>query len=484
MLNTFDLVLFGGTGDLSTRKLIPALYRQETVLSLNDESQIIGVGTKNLTNDEYIKVIQNSLEKFFPGFNDKDDSWKRFSQRVKYNKLNINSDEDWKKFVKTKADRVTVFYLAIPPSLYELISKKLKENQLITKNSRIVVEKPIGTDQKTAKEINKYLSLGFDEDQIYRIDHYLGKEAVQNLLALRFANTIFEQSWSNSAIDHIQISVAEDLGVEDRGDYYDKTGALKDMVQNHLLQILCLIAMEPPVSISSESVRDEKLKVLKSLASFNETSIKTDSVRAVYSEGLSKGEAACSYHDEDGVDINNKTETFVSLKVMINNWRWSGVPFYLRTGKRMKSKTSEITVKYKSVPHNIFSENSKVSSNQLVLRIHPDEGIDLKLNTKEPGVTGFNLEELPLDLNLDDYYEIGHQDCYERLLLDVIKGNPALFVRKDEVEASWEWIDNIINLWESQDVPMEEYNSGTWGPVNSDLLLKRDFRTWKNGSKK
>lgn len=484
MLDTFDLVLFGGTGDLSTRKLIPALYRQETVLSLNDDSQIIGVGTKDLTDDDYIKVIENSLEKFYPAFNREDDSWKRFSKRVRYNKLDINSDEDWTNFVKTKTDRVTVFYLAIPPSLYKLISKKLKEHQLITKNSRIVVEKPIGTDQKTAKDINKHLSSGFNEDQIYRIDHYLGKEAVQNLLALRFANTIFEQSWSNSAIDHIQISVAEDLGVEDRGGYYDKTGALKDMVQNHLLQILCLIAMEPPVSISSESVRDEKLKVLKSLANFNETSIKTDSVRAVYSEGLSKGEAACSYQDEKGVDIENRTETFVALKVMINNWRWSGVPFYLRTGKRMKSKTSEITVKYKNVPHNIFSENSKVPSNQLVLRIHPDEGIDLKLNTKEPGVTGFDLEELPLDLNLDDYYEIGHQDCYERLLLDVIKGNPALFVRKDEVDASWQWIDNIINLWESQDVPMEEYNSGTWGPVNSDLLLKRDFRTWKNGSKK
>ena len=484
MLDTFDLVLFGGTGDLSTRKLIPALYRQETVLSLDDSSQIIGVGTKDLTNDEYIKVIQNSLVKFFPGFNNQADSWKRFSQRIKYNKLDINLDEDWKKFVKTKTDRVTVFYLAIPPKLYKLISIKLKEHQLITKNSRIVVEKPIGTDQKTAIDINNHLSSGFNEYQIYRIDHYLGKEAVQNLLALRFANTIFEQSWSNSAIDHIQISVAEDLGVEDRGGYYDKTGALKDMVQNHLLQILCLIAMEPPVSISSESVRDEKLKVLKSLANFNETSIETDSVRATYSEGLSKGEAACSYLDEEGVDIDNKTETFVALKVMINNWRWSGVPFYLRTGKRMKSKTSEITVKYKSVPHNIFSENSKVPSNQLVLRIHPDEGIDLKLNTKKPGVAGFDLEELPLDLNLDDYYEIGHQDCYERLLLDVIKGNPALFVRKDEVEASWQWIDNIINLWESQNVPMEEYNSGTWGPVNSDLLLKRDFRSWKNGSKK
>ena len=326
--------------------------------------------------------------------------------------------------------------------------------------------------------------MGFEENQIYRIDHYLGKEAVQNLLALRFANTIFEQSWSSSAIDNIQISVAEDLGVEGRGGYYDKTGALRDMVQNHLLQILCLIAMEPPVSISSESVRDEKLKVLKSLAFFDENSIKSDSVRARYSEGLSKGQAACSYIDEDGVDSTNKTETFVALKVLINNWRWSGVPFYLRTGKRMESKTSEITVRYKRIPHNIFSKDNEAKTNQLVLRIHPDEGIDLKLNTKEPGVSGFNLEELPLDMNLDDYYELGHQDCYERLLLDVIKGNPALFVRKDEVDASWKWIDNIIDLWKKVDMPIEEYNSGSWGPVDSDLLLKRDFRSWKNGGAK
>ena len=339
-------------------------------------------------------------------------------------------------------------------------------------------------EYKPANNINKYLSLGFKENQIYRIDHYLGKEAVQNLLALRFANTIFEQSWSSSAIDHIQISVAEDLGVEGRGGYYDKTGALRDMIQNHLLQILCLIAMEPPVSISSESVRDEKLKVLKSLAFFDENSIKSDSVRARYTEGLSKGQAACSYIDEDGVDSKNKTETFVALKVLINNWRWSGVPFYLRTGKRMESKTSEITVRYKRIPHNIFSKDNEAKTNQLVLRIHPDEGIDLKLNTKEPGVSGFNLEELPLDMNLDDYYELGHQDCYERLLLDVINGNPALFVRKDEVDASWKWIDNIIDLWKKVDMPIEEYNSGSWGPVDSDLLLKRDFRSWKNGGAK
>ena len=484
MLNTFDLILFGGTGDLSTRKLLPALFRQETVSSIDSDSNIICVGTKDLSQDDYIEIAKNSLNKHFPAFEENKDSWSRFKKRISYKKLDIKSDEDWSAFGAIDNERVTVFYLAIPPNLYEDISKKLKEHSLITPNSRIVVEKPIGTDKDSAAEINKHLSLGFKENQIYRIDHYLGKEAVQNLLALRFANTIFEQSWSSSAIDHIQISVAEDLGVEGRGGYYDKTGALRDMVQNHLLQILCLIAMEPPVSISSESVRDEKLKVLKSLAFFDENTIKSDSVRARYSQGLSKGEAACSYLDEEGVNAENKTETFVALKVLINNWRWSGVPFYLRTGKRMESKTSEITVRYKRIPHNIFSKKNEAKTNQLVLRIHPDEGIDLKLNTKEPGVSGFNLEELPLDLNLDDYYELGHQDCYERLLLDVIKGNPALFVRKDEVEASWKWIDNIINLWEKVDTPIEEYNSGSWGPADSDLLLKRDFRSWKNGSSK
>ena len=484
MLNTFDLVLFGGTGDLSTRKLIPALFRQETVSSLDDDSNIIGVGTRDLSQEDYLNVVKASLDTHFPGFTNHQDSWDKFKKRITYYKLDITSEEDWNNFKQTDNDRVTVFYLAIPPSLYKDISQKLNDNNFITPNSRIVVEKPIGTDRESANDINKYLSLGFKENQIFRIDHYLGKEAVQNLLALRFANTIFEQSWSSSAIDHIQISVAEDLGVEGRGGYYDKTGALRDMVQNHLLQILCLIAMEPPVSISSESVRDEKLKVLKSLAFFDENSIKSDSVRARYSEGLSKGQAACSYIDEDGVDSTNKTETFVALKVLINNWRWSGVPFYLRTGKRMESKTSEITVRYKRIPHNIFSKDNEAKTNQLVLRIHPDEGIDLKLNTKEPGVSGFNLEELPLDMNLDDYYELGHQDCYERLLLDVIKGNPALFVRKDEVDASWKWIDNIIDLWKKVDMPIEEYNSGSWGPVDSDLLLKRDFRSWKNGGAK
>jgi len=483
-LNTFNLYLFGGTGDLSNRKLIPAMFRQDILESLSEDSKIIGIGSRDLSRDEYVEMIKESLEKYFPNFNEHKDTWELFSSKVSYIQIDINADDGWNNLREIPNNRPVIYYLATPPNLYKRISSALTQFDLIKENCRVVVEKPIGTDSVTAKEINDSLSTGFNENQIYRIDHYLGKEAVQNLLALRFGNTIFEQSWSNSAIDHIQITVAEDLGVEDRGGYYDETGALRDMVQNHLLQILCLIAMEPPVSIQSESVRDEKLKVLKSLAPFTAENISINSVRAQYLDGISKGKTACSYLDEDGVSLENNTETFVALKLEINNWRWSGVPFYLRTGKRMQSKSSEIVVRYKTVPHNIFSKDTSLKPNQLVLRIHPDEGIDLKLNTKHPGVSGFDLEELPLDLNLHEYHEIGHQDCYERLLLDVIKGNPSLFVRRDEIEASWKWIDNIINLWKSEDVPMEEYISGGWGPSNADLLLKRDFRSWKNGSKK
>jgi len=483
-LNTFDLYLFGGTGDLSNRKLIPAMFRQETLGNINDTSQIIGIGSRDLSAEEYISMVNESLNKYYIDFEQQKDAWLKFAKRLQYIKLDINSNEDWKNINNVSDSVAVVYYLATPPNLYKKISSALNDNNLIKDNCRIVVEKPIGSYLETAEDINNSLSQGFKENQIYRIDHYLGKEAVQNLLALRFANTIFEKSWSSSAIDHIQITVAEDLGVEDRGGYYDETGALRDMVQNHLLQILCLIAMEPPVSIQSESVRDEKLKVLKSLAPFTSDNIAVNSVRAQYLEGISKGEAACAYLDEEGVDSKNQTETFVALKLEINNWRWSGVPFYLRTGKRMQSKSSEIVVRYKAVPHNIFSKGAHLEPGQLVLRIHPDEGIDLKLNTKRPGVSGYDLENLPLDLNLNEYHEIGHQDCYERLLLDVIKGNPSLFVRRDEIEASWKWIDNIINLWKSEDVPMEEYISGGWGPSNADLLIKRDFRAWKNGPSK
>ena len=317
-LNTFDLYLFGGTGDLSNRKLIPAMFRQETLGNIDDASQIIGIGSRDLSTEEYISMVNESLNKYYIDFEQQKDAWLKFARRLQYIKLDINSNEDWKNINNVSDSVAVVYYLATPPNLYKKISSALNDNDLIKDNCRIVVEKPIGSDLETAKDINNSLSQGFKENQIYRIDHYLGKEAVQNLLALRFANTIFEKSWSSSAIDHIQITVAEDLGVEDRGGYYDETGALRDMVQNHLLQILCLIAMEPPVSIQSESVRDEKLKVLKSLAPFTSDNIAVNSVRAQYLEGISKGEAACSYLDEEGVDSKNQTETFVALKLKIN----------------------------------------------------------------------------------------------------------------------------------------------------------------------
>ena len=477
-LNTFDLFIFGGTGDLANRKLLPALYKQSSIKSFSSESRIIVIGTRNLTTEEYLQTLNKSLQEYSADYSNT--KAEKFFSKISYLKIDVNNGEDWKNFSAQKYNTTRIFYLAIPPALYQITTSKLKTHNCITDDSKIVVEKPIGSCLETAKKINNVLAEGFAEKQIYRIDHYLGKEAVQNLLALRFGNIIFEQSWSNRAIDHIQISVAEDLGVEDRGSYYDKTGALRDMVQNHLIQILCLIAMEPPVSINSESVRDEKLKVLRSLAPFDKENIKHNSVRGRYVDGVHKKEPVRGYLAEKGVNESNNTETFVALKLLINNWRWSGVPFYIRTGKRMMKKVSEIVVRYKNIPHNIFSSDATLQPNQLVLRIHPDEGVDLKLNTKEPSVSGFNLEELPLDLNLQDYYELGHQDCYERLLLDIIKGNQALFVRKDEIEASWKWIDAIVKLWESEDVPMEEYISGTWGPSSSEIMLSKENRKWAN----
>ena len=477
-LNTFDLFIFGGTGDLANRKLLPALYKQSSIKSFSSDSRIIIIGTKNLTTEEYLQKLNKSLQEYSADYSN--EMAEKFFSKISYLKIDVNNGEDWKNFSAQKYNTTRIFYLAIPPALYQITTSKLKTHNCITDDSKIVVEKPIGSCLETAEKINNVLAEGFAEKQIYRIDHYLGKEAVQNLLALRFGNIIFEQSWSNRAIDHIQITVAEDLGVEDRGSYYDKTGALRDMVQNHLIQILCLIAMEPPVSINSESVRDEKLKVLRSLAPFDKENIKHNSVRGRYVDGVHNKEPVQGYLAEKGVNESNNTETFVALKLLINNWRWSGVPFYIRTGKRMTKKVSEIVVRYKNIPHNIFSSDATLQPNQLVLRIHPDEGVDLKLNTKEPSVSGFNLEELPLDLNLQDYYELGHQDCYERLLLDVIKGNQALFVRKDEIEASWKWIDAIVKLWESEDVPMEEYISGTWGPSSSEIMLSKENRKWAN----
>ena len=373
-----------------------------------------------------------------------------------------------------------MFYLAVSPSFYTKIAENLNALGLINNDSVIVVEKPIGEDLNSSVKINQSLASYFDEQQIFRIDHYLGKEAVQNLLALRFGNILFEKVWSNIAIDHVQITVAETLGLENRGSYYDEVGAIKDMLQNHMLQILCLVSMEPPTSINSESIRDEKLKVLRSLKPISKDEIENNCVIGQYKDGAIGGETKASYLDEEGVKEKSKTETFISLKLQIDNWRWSGVPFFLRTGKRMSEKRSEIVVQFKEVPHNIFDSDQKQKNNQLIIQLQPEESIKLKIMIKEPTASGFKLQELPLDLFFDEYYEDDHLDAYERLLLDAIERKSSLFMRRDEVEESWLFIDKLIEAIQVSDIDLEKYNAGSWGPSSSDLLIANHGSKWNN----
>ena len=373
-----------------------------------------------------------------------------------------------------------MFYLAVSPSFYTKITENLNALGSINDKSVIVVEKPIGEDLNSSVKINQSLASYFDEQQIFRIDHYLGKEAVQNLLALRFGNILFEKVWSNIAIDHVQITVAETLGLENRGSYYDEVGAIKDMLQNHMLQILCLVSMEPPTSINSESIRDEKLKVLRSLKPISKDEIQNNCVIGQYKDGAIGGETKASYLDEEGVKEKSKTETFISLKLQIDNWRWSGVPFFLRTGKRMSEKKSEIVVQFKEVPHNIFDSDQKQKNNQLIIQLQPEESIKLKIMIKEPTASGFKLQELPLDLFFDEYYEDDHLDAYERLLLDAIERKSSLFMRRDEVEESWLFIDRLIEAIQVSDLDLEKYNAGSWGPSSSDLLIANHGSKWNN----
>ena len=373
-----------------------------------------------------------------------------------------------------------MFYLAVSPSFYTKITENLNALESINNDSVIVVEKPIGEDLNSSVKINQSLASYFEEQQIFRIDHYLGKEAVQNLLALRFGNILFEKVWSNIAIDHVQITVAETLGLESRGSYYDEVGAIKDMLQNHMLQILCLVSMEPPTSINSESIRDEKLKVLRSLKPISQDEIENNCVIGQYKDGAIGGKTKTSYLDEEGVKEKSKTETFISLKLQIDNWRWSGVPFFLRTGKRMSEKRSEIVVQFKEVPHNIFDSDQKQKNNQLIIQLQPEESIKLKIMIKEPTASGFKLQELPLDLFFDEYYEDDHLDAYERLLLDAIERKSSLFMRRDEVEESWMFIDKLIEAIQVSDLDLEKYNAGSWGPSSSDLLIAKHGSKWNN----
>ena len=479
-VDLFDLVIFGGAGDLALRKLLPALYHRDCDNQLPEGSRIISVGRSAMDHDEFLKLVNDSLRKYLDDSEYTEAVWTSFSERLQYIQADVLNPEKWQDLqavLKGKEDRIRVFYLALSPNLFGPVAQGLKKSKLITDNVRIVLEKPLGTDYESARKINDQVCACFKENNIFRIDHYLGKETVQNLLALRFANSLFEPLWNRSNIDHVQITVAEDIGVGGRIGFYDQFGALRDMVQNHLMQLLCLTAMEPPASRSHEAIRDEKMKVLRALKPISLDEVKTHTVRGQYQAGAVNGEVVPGYLDELGNE-DSLTETFVALKLQIDNWRWSNVPFYLRTGKRLKMKYSEIVIQFQRVPHSIFPElDNSEGPNRLSIRLQPDEGVKLSLMSKEPGPGGFDLRPVSLDLSFEQTFG-GYPDAYERLLMEVIRGNPALFMRRDEVEFAWRWIDDIIAGWVATNQKMEGYVAGTWGPTAASLLLDRDNRHW------
>jgi glucose-6-phosphate 1-dehydrogenase len=348
----------------------------------------------------------------------------------------------------------------------------------VTPACRVVLEKPIGRDLASARAINDEVGAVFAENQIFRIDHYLGKETVQNLMALRFANSLFEPLWNSANIDHIQITVAESIGVEDRGGYYDRAGALRDMVQNHILQLLCLVAMEPPTLLQADEVRDEKLKVLRALKPIEGEAVASKTVRGQYRAGAADGGIAKGYLEESGNEAS-RTETFVAIKAEFENWRWAGVPFYLRTGKRMPVRTSEIVIQFRAIPHSIFSADAgPIAANRLLVRLQPDEGVKLSLMAKDPGPGGMRLREAPLNLSFAETFRVRAPDAYERLLMDVVRGNPTLFMRRDEVETAWTWAETILSAWADRAEAPRPYAAGTWGPSAAIALIERDGRTW------
>ena len=477
----FDYVVFGGTGDLAERKLLPALYHRQLDGQISDPTRIIGASRSVLTHEEYRQFATDALKEHLKPAEYDEAQVKTFIERLFYVPVDAKSDLGWdklKELLDEGKDRVRAFYLAVAPAIFGDISEKIRDHKLITKTTRIVVEKPIGRDLASALELNDTIGRVFKEEQIFRIDHYLGKETVQNLMALRFANTLYEPLWNSAYIDHIQITVAESVGLESRAGYYDKAGALRDMVQNHILQLLCLVAMEVPPSMNAEAVRDEKLKVLRALKPINPGNVEKMTVRGQYKAGASAGGAVKGYLEELEGGVSN-TETFVAIKAEIGNWRWAGVPFYIRTGKRMAGRMSEIVITFKPIPHSIFDEAAgRIAANQLIIRLQPDEGVKQSLMIKDPGPGGMRLRNVSLDMTFAEAFNARSADAYERLLLDVVRNNQTLFMRRDEVEAAWQWIDPILKSWEAVGQQVQAYTAGTWGPSQAIALIERDGRTW------
>ena len=471
------MVIFGGTGDLSRRKLLPALYEMFASGFIPEGSCIIGVGRHDLSNENYKEIVHRSLEH---GEKIKDQTTLHsFLNLLIYARLDMESVDNWNSLKQLlSSDRVRLFYMALSSTLFDVLCTRLANNGMVNEHTRLVVEKPIGKDLFSAQKLNQHIHSVFDESQIFRIDHYLGKETVQNLMALRFANSLFEPLWNSRYIDHVQITVAETIGVEGRGGYYDKTGALRDMMQNHLLQLLCLTTMEPPFTFEADPVRDEKLKILHSLEPIFLHNAADITVRGQYTGGQHN---PASYKD-DVSNTESETESYVALRTHINNWRWSGTPFYLRTGKGLANRISEIAVAFKHLPHSIFTPAAgRIRSNQLVIRVQPDESIVLHIMIKDPKRKGMGLLNVPLDMTFAETLK-GHllSDAYERLLLDVIRNDQTLFMRHDEVEAAWKWIDPIIAAWEETGQPLHLYTRGSQGPNDALRMISRGGdRFWR-----
>ena len=482
-----DLVIFGALGDLSNRKLFPALYQLDRAGLLDDSVRIAALARDDVSTPVFIKQLQVVLAQAFGETTfgettfDKT-TWRRFSLRLHYIKIDFSQK---KQFLVLKqwllAERTAIYYLATPPSLFSPISKHLNAAGCVAADSRIVLEKPIGHDLKSSQDVNSAVADCFDERNIYRIDHYLGKETVQNLLALRFANRMINSQWDNSCIDHIQITAAETVGIEGRWGYYDNVGQLRDMIQNHLLQLLCMVAMEPPNSLQADEIRAEKVKILRALSPITVDTVADQAVRGQYTAGWINGKPVVGYMEEEGSERESSdTETFVALKTYIDNWRWAGVPFYLRTGKRMNGKVTEVVITYKDHPHAIFPDSNHGAHNRLIIRLQPNEGIELEMVSKKQSLK----ERMSLEkrtLNLDFFDSSGESriaDAYERLFLEVMKGDQWLFVSRDEIEASWHWCDTLLDAWHKKGLGVKGYSAGSWGPSKAEMLIEKDQRSW------
>lgn len=475
-LTPFNLVIFGGTGDLTTRKLLPSLYMAYTDKNLSLEAKIICTGRHVMTDIEFHSFAYDKAIK--AGANIKSDQWQDFCKLINYIKLDALDLNTYVSLQQSiDSELITIFYLSTSPKLFLKICENLAKSELNTANSRIVLEKPLGEDLSSANEINDYVAKYFNEDQIYRIDHYLGKESVQNIMAIRFGNTLFEALWRRQWISSIQITIAEQLGVGSRGEFYDKTGALRDMLQNHLLQLLCIVAMEPPFSMDADILRNEKLKVLQSLKPWQEEDLQNNIVRGQYVSGEISGAKVAGYLDEDNIPADSITDTFIAIKTEIQNWRWAGVPFYLRTGKRLKSKLAEIVVQFKDIPCKIFPFSDNNQANRLIIQLQPDETIKLYFLAKQPGDTN-QLKPVYLDLDFHKTFNTRRTEGYERLLLDIIRGNLTLFVRRDEQSAAWKWVEPILNMVKKTKSQPELYRAGSFGPKASDNLITKDGFKW------